>query len=462
MISTNYVLPKPRNEQLFEELVCDIFAHEFKNPNLQLYGRKGQQQDGIDVIGERYFVGQDFSKGKLTAIQCKNHTVPLTDKQLQEEIDKELAKLEQSTLPIEQYLFVTSADNTKPVIDYVTKLRDQRVSKGKCPIFILFWDFVAEKVGDNPTLLYKYFTRLMPSGQADNLTLPDLHQATRQTLTISVEELLAPDAHNTLLPRIKEIAQQNLGGVEPQEPYNLYVGLSAHKNVHFRAKVDLDVNFATPFADVKNLEEKYEMLLAAINSLVILFTDPFFATNIVLYTDIEVNFALLLGRAFRIHKRQMFVVFREQVWTTDPSLVPVVLPEIIEERPQFNTVQERGNEAAFIFNATTRTHIVDDVQDSLATWQMQPNIVTSYRLKDNAIASSAHALSVAQSIAQRLHNLETWKVRTIHTFLVMPKPLALLTGYHLNTLNADLRLYFLNPERDNYLETGTLTNRTFR
>jgi len=386
VLSSTYLLPKPRNDLLFEELVCDIFKYEFKNPNLQLYGRKGQQQNGIDIIGEHYLVGQDFSKGKLTAIQCKNHTVEVPDKQLQEEIDKELIKLEKSALPIEQYIFITSADNSKPVIDYVTSIRNQRVSAGKCPIFILFWDFVTDKVSNNPGLLYNYFARLLPPTQAQSITLPDLHQTTRQTLSIDVGILLDSNFQSQVLPGLKEIARQNLGGITPNEPYNLYVGLSAHKNVHFRAKVDLDINLSNLFSDLTQLEEKFKETIYAINNLVTLISDPFFSTSIVIYSDIEISFALLVGRAFRVHKRNLMLVAREQVWTSDQRKVPLVLPEIIEERPLFQALRDKGNEAAFIFNATTRTHIVDDVQDSLKKWANYPNIVASYRLKDNSIS----------------------------------------------------------------------------
>ena len=82
-------------------------------------------------------------------------------------------------------------------------------------------------------------------------------------------------------------------------------------------------------------------------------------------------------------------------------------------------------------------------------------------MQQNSIANSAHALSVAKSIAAKLQNMETWGVRTIHLFLVMPKPLAALIGYHLDTLNLEIHLYFMGPDRQTYLKTGVLTNNTF-
>jgi hypothetical protein len=43
----------------------------------------------------------------------------------------------------------------------------------------------------------------------------------------------------------------------------------------------------------------------------------------------------------------------------------------------------------------------------------------------------------------------------------MPKPLAALIGYHLDTLNVEIHLYFMGLDRQTYLKTGVLTNNTF-
>ncbi len=57
------VLPKPRNEQDFEDLCRDLFAALWGGA--ELYGRRFQNQHGIDVCGRT-------AEGRI-AVQCKNH-----------------------------------------------------------------------------------------------------------------------------------------------------------------------------------------------------------------------------------------------------------------------------------------------------------------------------------------------------------------------------------------------------
>lgn len=61
-----YQLPPLKDEKEFEEFVCDLFniienTNSYQNKDFQLFGVKGQNQKGIDIIS---------SKAE-TLIQCK-------------------------------------------------------------------------------------------------------------------------------------------------------------------------------------------------------------------------------------------------------------------------------------------------------------------------------------------------------------------------------------------------------
>lgn len=458
-MTTHFIFPKPQSEDTFEDMVCDIFARKFNNPNLQRYGRSGQAQDGIDVVGTKYIVGQNHQEGHLVAIQCKNHVANIADKKLQGEVEAELDKLEKTALPVRKYLFVTSADTSASVQNHVINLNANRLQVGKCGVEILFWDYVVASLYEYPDLLYKYFSRFLPTQKLENLLLPDLHQNTRQTLNLTIANLLDTTQQESLLEQLQDIAWKNLLDVPALAPYNLYLGLSTKRDVDFSQQVDLHVDFSTLFQNVDDLEGKYTQIVSALFNLAILLSDSFFARQVTIYSDIEINLALLLGRVFRRHKLDMRMVFKDWIWTSNYRDVPVVLPNILEDGPRIDSLDTQA--AAFVFNATSRTNILDDVTRNLALWSKKPQFVVSYHLQQNGITSSAHALSVAKSIAAKLQNMETWGVRTIHLFLVMPKPLAALIGYHLDTLNVEIHLYFMGPDRQTYLKTGVLTNNTF-
>lgn len=461
MIASNYIFPKPKNEDSFEDIVCAIFAREFNNPNLQRYGRKGQAQYGMDIVGTRYIVGKNHRENRLVAIQCKNHMVDVTNQALQNEIDQELVKFEDSDLPVEEFLFVTSADNSRPVIDHVTHLNQTRAKQGKCPVTVLFWDFIIRSLSDHPELMYKYFTQFLPTEKPSNFTIPDHNQKTRHTLRLTLSEILSQKNLKDVADNLVETAQLNLGGINPTSPYMLYVGLSRYPYIDFDGQVDLSVDLSPLFADVEDLPNKYSQMTYVLKNLCRILSYKHFASRAVLYIDLEINFSLLIGRVFRKHKMGVDLIFREAVWTSSQEDVPIVMPHILEDAPLIYDDEHSSEEAAFVFNATRRTNIKTDVSRNLAQWSIKPKYVLSYHLQDSRITSSAHAISVAKSIAHKIHNLETWGIQKIHLFLAVPKPLATLIGFFLDTLNCEIALYFMGPDRQNYLLTGILKNDTF-
>jgi hypothetical protein len=64
------------NDQEFEEFVCDIFNSIDKTNSYELFGRKGQNQYGIDI----------YSVEKATVIQCKHKLIDRPDNKIREEL----------------------------------------------------------------------------------------------------------------------------------------------------------------------------------------------------------------------------------------------------------------------------------------------------------------------------------------------------------------------------------------
>jgi hypothetical protein len=64
------------NDQEFEEFVCDIFNSIDKTNSYELFGRKGQNQYGIDI----------YSFEKETVIQCKHKLIDRPDNKIREEL----------------------------------------------------------------------------------------------------------------------------------------------------------------------------------------------------------------------------------------------------------------------------------------------------------------------------------------------------------------------------------------
>ena len=74
--------PPPKDDKEFEEIVRDIFAGHWNDPNTKIFGRSGQGQSGVDVYGQPNQMKSWFG------IQCKlRKTGQLTRKDLEREIE---------------------------------------------------------------------------------------------------------------------------------------------------------------------------------------------------------------------------------------------------------------------------------------------------------------------------------------------------------------------------------------
>lgn len=460
MLSSIFDFPKPKNEDTFEDIVCDIYSREFENPNLQRYGRSGQAQDGIDILGI-VMAGMDYSLKKLVAIQCKNHIKGISDEKLEQEIIDEVAKFEKSRKwKIERYIFATSADNSKPVHDVVLSINQQRSKEGKFPIEVVFWEHITKKLDTYPDLLYKYFTQYLPINQAENIEIPDFKKGTKRTLHYSASSFLDSKNNAEALKSIKDHLTTTMKNLPKSNNYKLYLGFTVKETVTFDNLVDISISFQEYYLDTSDLEEKFKNITSILKNITSVVSDSFFSKNLVVYLDAEISLALLIGRVLRRSGFNVHVIFKDQVWTSIQDEIPFVPSDIIENTP---IVIDNGNEqhAAYYFNACGTTHRKNYVLENIKQWSIKPKYFLSYDLNGYRVTSASHAFAIASQVVKTIHNIENWNIKHIHIFLIVPKALALLIGNLLNTLNSNIHIYFLDTDRNRYLQSGTVTNNTF-
>ena len=114
--------PHPDNEQGFEKFCLRLLRRHWDNPQLRLYGHRGDTQLGIDIIDPGFSL-------PFRAAQCKHHepdkTIPPAE--IQEEVDKALT----FSPPLESYAILTTAKATvhahNKVLEINRKHREQKL-----------------------------------------------------------------------------------------------------------------------------------------------------------------------------------------------------------------------------------------------------------------------------------------------------------------------------------------------
>lgn len=146
---TEMELPKPKNWQEFERMACDAMAQRWKSADLQIYGRSGQTQDGVDIYG-----ADDI--GRRVGIQCKRYEEAPSVKLIQAEI----ANAEKFTQKLSTLYIATTADYDAPLQSAVRNLSDERVAKGEFAVSMLFWGDIVRGLILNPAILSAHYPNL--------------------------------------------------------------------------------------------------------------------------------------------------------------------------------------------------------------------------------------------------------------------------------------------------------------
>ncbi len=70
----SHEIPKPKDWQAFQRNCALLFQAELNDPNAQEYGRGGQKQRGIDILGRR-----NADPNHFVGVQCRHVTKPLKE-----------------------------------------------------------------------------------------------------------------------------------------------------------------------------------------------------------------------------------------------------------------------------------------------------------------------------------------------------------------------------------------------
>ena len=142
-------IPPPKSWEEFEEITLDACKMRWENPDLQMHGRKGQAQNGVDIYGANHIF-------RNIGVQCKNYDSELTLAL----VKKEIENAESFTPKIEMfYMAVTSKTNVNIQCE-IRLLSQERTNKNLFPVMVLFWSDLIQDLLKNNSVFKKHYPQL--------------------------------------------------------------------------------------------------------------------------------------------------------------------------------------------------------------------------------------------------------------------------------------------------------------
>ncbi|MBQ7783095.1 MAG: hypothetical protein IJ368_03915 [Oscillospiraceae bacterium] len=136
-------LPRSKSPEEFECLCKDVLPYLIQGTEFEIYGRKGQLQNGIDL----------YSVDQKIVVQCKNYFEPYNlVKQIKSDYSQALQKL--NIIPFETFIAMTALQRDVKIQNEILQI-NRKTDAPKIKIY--FWEDIAKVVCENIKILRDYY-----------------------------------------------------------------------------------------------------------------------------------------------------------------------------------------------------------------------------------------------------------------------------------------------------------------
>jgi len=150
-----YKLPRGESPSEFEVIVLDVLKQIWNDPEAKLYGRNGQSQYGIDIIGTLHV--DMVPEG--TAVCQARHTEKVDWRKIEEE---DLPAADVHFEDVKQFVVATSAPRSTGDQDRARALSAERQREGKCPVVVMSWNEIEACLLRDKDLLHAHYPDYKP------------------------------------------------------------------------------------------------------------------------------------------------------------------------------------------------------------------------------------------------------------------------------------------------------------
>lgn len=177
-------IPKPHDAQAFERCSLTLWRCILGDETAYLYGRSGQSQHGIDILGCR-----GGKPNRLVGIQCKlkGKGTKLGEAEVRREVEKVL----RSELPLSEYIIATTAPDDVKLQNLAARLSisaSKRLGRD-LKISVVGWDNLQNEIRCYPEALNAFDPSHTPHGDKILQRLDDIPADVTKNLTPILEPI---------------------------------------------------------------------------------------------------------------------------------------------------------------------------------------------------------------------------------------------------------------------------------
>lgn len=170
LITPMIKLPKPVNPRGFEYILREYCKETFGGLD-QIYLKEDQKRDNIDILTTR-------PDGTRVYVLCRNYR---NTKITVSDINDRIIEIDNTKFNMSEAVLATSIFKPDPKLqEHVYQISDDRVSKGLCPVNIIFWNDIEYFVHNHPGMLERYWPQIaekLEERSTENASIPTVSAA---------------------------------------------------------------------------------------------------------------------------------------------------------------------------------------------------------------------------------------------------------------------------------------------
>jgi hypothetical protein len=167
-------LPPPRSWDEFEDICADLFMLEWNDRNTIRYGRRGQRQYGVDILGE-------IEEGYHVGVQCKGRRRWPPATLTKADVDRDVAEALKLRPKLSELIFATTAPEDSALADHARLITEHHRKDGLFSVAVFGWDELVRRLTRHASLVEKHY------GYVELKSIPE------KTVALIAEHLLKKD-----------------------------------------------------------------------------------------------------------------------------------------------------------------------------------------------------------------------------------------------------------------------------
>lgn len=215
-------IPKPRDWQAFQRNCVLLFRAEWNDPLAQEYGRSGQKQRGIDILGQRELSGALRHVG----VQCRLISTPLTKKQIERECLEAIALV----ADLREIIFATTAPDDTHATDAAIEVQNELLAKGHILRVVVYgWGNLQTLIASHNPAYNAFFPQAVATATAQTSSF--IGEGSQAELASQIAALVAQGLRSSNSPYIPKDV---IGGGTENEDAALHAKIDTYRDLFKR------------------------------------------------------------------------------------------------------------------------------------------------------------------------------------------------------------------------------------